>query len=96
MTPQNGGLVMQGAPAIMIKIADCESRLRQYDDQGNVLRGPTKDIGLFQIAPLWIPTAQKLGYDIFTERGNVEMALYIYHNYGTHPWYSSAKCWDNG
>jgi hypothetical protein len=87
---------MQGAPAILIQIADCESGIRQYDDQGKVLRGPTKDIGLFQIAPLWIPTAQKLGYDIFTEKGNVQMALYIYHLYGTQPWTSSDGCWLTG
>ena len=94
MSPANGGLVMDGAPAIMIQISQCESKLRQFNDDGSVVRGPTKDIGLFQIAPFWIPTAKKLGYDVFTERGNISFALWLYKQQGTSPWNSSKYCWN--
>lgn len=52
------------------------------------------DVGLYQInADVWGATATKHGFNIFTEEGNKAMALWIYENKGTEPWYSSAKCW---
>lgn len=86
-------------PAVLVAIAQCESgdgtpgSARQFDDNGEVLTGPTKDRGYFQISPIWNKTANKLGYDIRTEKGNISMALWIYNKYGTKPWNSSKKCW---
>ena len=39
-------------PAMMKKIAQCESGSRQFNDEGNVLRGEINpmDVGLFQIS----------------------------------------------
>jgi hypothetical protein len=54
----------------------------------------TLDIGLAQInVDVWGKTATKLGYDLTKEEDNKAFALYIYENYGTDPWYSSAKNW---
>lgn len=95
MTPANGGIVLQGAPVVMLAIAQCESGQRQFYADGSLVIGPTKDIGYFQISPLWKSVALKHGWNINTETGNIEMALWLYHQYGTEPWDSSFGCWGN-
>jgi hypothetical protein len=37
--------------------------------------------------------AVQLGYDIYTADGNEAMAMWIYENVGTGPWYSSKSRW---
>ena len=86
-------------PPVFTRIAYCESRDRQFDADGNVLRGTVNsyDVGRYQINTLhWADDASKLGYDLYTENGNEAMALYIYKKFGTKPWRSSQKCWDRG
>ena len=86
-------------PPVFTRIAYCESRDRQFDADGNVLRGTVNsyDVGRYQINTLhWADDASKLGYDLHTEEGNEAMALYIYKKLGTKPWRSSQKCWDKG
>ena len=63
---------------------------------GKVVRGKRnpQDTGLFQInAVVWAKKAEELGYNIHTPEGNEQMAHYIFENYGSAPWQSSAKCW---
>ena len=81
---------------IMIDIARCESKCRQFDADGNVLRGKvnTGDIGLMQINEGYhSEAAAKLGVDINTIEGNAAYARYLYNREGTQPWISSSKCW---
>ena len=53
------------------------------------------DIGLFQInTVVWGKKAQELGYDLHTQEGNTRMARYLFENYGSVPWQSSAVCWN--
>ena len=81
---------------IMIDIARCESKFRQFDADGNVLRGKvnTGDIGLMQINEGYhAEAAAKLGVDINTIEGNAAYARYLYEREGTQPWISSSKCW---
>jgi hypothetical protein len=82
-------------------ICSCESwgdpnkEPREYKD-GQVLRGfpNPEDAGACQInIPLWGGTAAKLGYDIFTFKGNVEMAKYIEKKQGIEAWKWSKGCW---
>ncbi|MGE3539616.1 MAG: hypothetical protein AB7N91_19570 [Candidatus Tectimicrobiota bacterium] len=83
-------------PPVMQRIAQCESRGRQFTRQGKVLRGMRNphDTGLFQInRVVWGEKAQALGYDLHTLEGNTQMARYIFENYGSEPWQSSAACW---
>ena len=82
-------------PPILERIAFCESRGRHFDENGEVLLGENKfDIGKYQINSLhWQESAEKLGYDIYTEEGNKNMALELYRRYGAMPWKSSKKCW---
>jgi len=83
----------------MQRIAQCESSGRHFTKEGQVLRGRQnrQDTGLFQInAGVWAKQAEALGYDIHTPEGNTQMARYIFENYGSEPWRSSAKCWGDG
>ena len=84
-------------PVILDRIAWCESKGKHYDEHAEVLRGNVNpyDIGKYQInIRYWGNEAQKLGYDIFSEEGNEDMAIAMYEKYGTKPWYWSKKCWE--
>lgn len=83
--------------AILQKIAYCESGNRQFDKNGNVIRGIINhhDIGKYQINEIiWGTKAKELGFDIYTEEGNEAMARWIFDNYGTTKWNWSKSCWD--
>lgn len=82
---------------IMIEIARCESQFRQFTDSGTVLG--TQDgsgmIGLFQISEIVHKnTALSLNMDIYTTKGNIAYARYLYTNHQTDPWVSSFPCWN--
>lgn len=82
---------------ILANIARCESQYRQYDKNGDVLRGiqNSADVGVMQINEKYhLRASKKLGYDIYTIEGNVAYAKYIYDKQGASPWVSSSPCWD--
>jgi hypothetical protein len=81
---------------VMIAIAKCESRFRQFTDAGNVLNGGSGGmIGVFQIsAGVHRPFALTKGYDIDTVQGNLGYARYLYEKEGTNPWIDSFPCWN--
>ncbi len=81
---------------VMIDIARCESRFRQLDSAGKVLKNPTSTaMGAFQImASIHAAAADKnLGLNIYTLQGNAAYARYLYEKQGTTPWNSSKACW---
>ena len=81
---------------ILVDIARCESNFRQFDDNGNIVRGRVnpEDIGLLQINEKYQgATAKKLGLDIYTIEGNIAYAKHLYEEQGTQPWVYSSKCW---
>lgn len=83
-------------PSVLQRIAYCESKGKQYDGKGNTTRGriTPSDLGKFQINEVyWGQKAHDLGFDLYTEKGNEQMAQYIYQEHGTWPWDSSSKCW---
>lgn len=82
---------------ILVDIARCESRFRQVDKNGNVLRGDINkgDLGLMQINEYYHADAAKtLGLDLKTVDGNMAYAKYLYDREGGQPWISSSKCWN--
>ena len=84
---------------VMIKIAQCESRFRQFAKDGSVLQNPKSTaVGVFQImSSIHKDLAdQKLGLNIDTLEGNVAYAKQLYQEKGTQPWVSSAPCWNKG
>lgn len=89
-------LILAGPPVVMIDIARCESNTRQFDESGGVLRGAVnpQDVGLFQINErYWLAKSKELGFDIYTPRGNIAMALWLYKTRGTKDWGASKGCW---
>ncbi len=81
---------------ILVEIARCESRFRQFDEDGEVLRGKVikEDVGVMQINEYYhLERSKKLGYDIHTLDGNMAYAKWLYQKEGTRPWNSSVKCW---
>ncbi len=81
---------------ILAEIAFCESRFRQYDANGQVLRGieNAQDVGVMQINEKYhLDTAQKLGLNIHTLEGNMAYGKYLYSTQGTKPWNYSSGCW---
>lgn len=89
---------------LLKRVCSCESwgdpnkEPREFGADGKVLRGfpDPSDIGACQIhTPVWGAQAKLLGYDIYTLKGNVEMANYIYKVQGLSAWNASkASCWD--
>lgn len=85
-------------PAVLSRIAECESGNTHYGKTGQVLAMGNKngsvDVGRFQInISIWGQKATELGYDLWDEKGNEEMARWIFENYGSEPWFLTAKCW---
>lgn len=81
---------------VMVEIAKCESRFRQHNENGEVLRGTVNplDRGVMQVNEYYHGTeAKKLGFNILTLEGNVAYARYIFERQGVRPWKSSAPCW---
>lgn len=83
---------------MLIRVAECESRFRQFDENGNVFRGVVpSDVGVMQINEMyWGKTASKLGIDLYTTKGNMQYARYLYEKEGLDPWSSSEHCWAQG
>ena len=81
---------------VLADIAKCESRYRQFNSEGNVLKGKQNsyDRGVMQINVLYhAETAEKLGYDLHDLDDNVAYARYLYEKQGAKPWMSSSACW---
>lgn len=81
---------------IFYQIARCESGLRQFDENGEVVRGKMNklDVGIFQINEKYhADMAKKMGIDIYTEEGNMEYAHYLWLKNGTADWSASKDCW---
>jgi hypothetical protein len=84
---------------ILSKVAFCESRYRQFNAEGQVLRGVVnpKDVGVFQINEDYhLADSLKLGIDIYTLEGNLAYAKHLYETKGVSPWVHSSKCWSKG
>lgn len=81
---------------LALEIARCESGLRQYDQDGQVVRGQVnpKDIGVFQVNENYhLKKSLALGLDIYTTRGNIEYAMSLIKKSGDQPWSASRACW---
>jgi hypothetical protein len=87
--------VFADAP-MMISVAQCESKFRQYTDSGNVLKGSGLYIGVFQIdEKIHANFAKSMGMDIFIAEGNLAYARYLYDKSGVTPWKGCVKTGTN-
>lgn len=81
---------------VMIEIARCESKFRQFNTDGSVLFGGWGGgmIGVFQLYDrVHRSAATALGFDIATLEGNLGYAKHLYATSGTTPWNSAKACW---
>jgi len=84
-----------GENSPMVMVAFCESTYRQYDEDGETLKGKVdpRDRGLFQINEYYhLEASKRLGYDIYTTEGNIGYAKYLYEKSGLQPWSASFDC----
>ncbi len=85
-------------PKLAVKVAYCESTLRQFDPvTGDPVRGVKnpKDVGVFQINESYhLTESKKLGYDIYSTEGNIAYAMYLAKKDGFRHWQSSKPCWN--
>lgn len=83
--------------SLALKIASCESNLRQYDTNGQPLRGIKNpdDVGVFQINEQFHKeTSIKRGLNINTINGNIEYAIQLMSEpNGIKHWKWSKPCW---
>ena len=83
----------QEIPAIMVRIAKCESGGNHYRN-GQVLINATQDAGKYQInLPVWSKRATEMRLNLMNEKDNETFAIWLFENYGSEPWFSSKKCW---
>ncbi len=83
---------------ILAEVARCESEFRQFTTTGSIIRGIVnpRDVGVMQINERYhAKTAKSMGYDIYTLKGNLQYAQYLYDQQGVAPWSASAPCWDH-
>lgn len=88
-----------GDAPILIEVAKCESRMRQFDKRGEVFRGEANpyDVGVMQINEFYhLDRSEKLGFNIHTVEGNLGYARLLYEKEGTKPWKASKACWSKG
>jgi hypothetical protein len=81
---------------LLIEIARCESNFKQFDKNGNIIRGIANksDVGVMQINEKYhADTAKKLGIDLHTVDGNIRYAKKLYSQEGSKPWSASQGCW---
>lgn len=82
----------------LLEVARCESGLKQFNPDGTVVRGKVNphDIGILQInSDYHEATAISMGYDIYTEEGNIRYGNHLYETQGLTPWNWSKPCWGN-
>lgn len=80
----------------LTNIAYCESRYRQFEKDGTILRGKVNgnDVGVMQINTKYhLEKAISLGMDLFTLEGNLAYGKYLYEKQGSAPWNASSPCW---
>lgn len=81
---------------ILADIAWCESRMRQVNPDGTILRGTVDrdDVGVMQINTRFHgDEAKALNLDLYTLNGNLAFAKALYQKEGLKPWFHSAPCW---
>lgn len=88
-----------GTSSVMVSIASCESRFRQFNKDGTIFRGKQnpKDVGAFQVNEYYhLAASRKLGIDIHTLEGNIRYSRILYDRNGTRDWNWSKGMWSKG
>lgn len=78
---------------IAIKVATCESSLRQFDDKGQVVKSKTGDSGLFQINQVHKKQLDEMKLDPDKLEDNIKYAKHLFDRNGLRDWSMSKHCW---
>ena len=75
-------------PDVMVRVASCESGLKQFTQSGQVVMSHTRDFGLMQInEKVWDVKAKELGLNYKNSlEDNLKMARHIYDVQGKKAW----------
>ena len=96
--PYHQGRWNLSADVALPVVAQCESRGRQFDDDGNVVtnKNPNGSIdrGKWQINSDHDREIKKLGIDIMTEEGNERYARILYEKNYLSDWEATRHCWE--
>ena len=92
-------VVSTSTAPILQKIAICESGNEQFGKDGQVLLhandNHSVDVGRYMInEQIWGAQATKLGFNLFTDEGNKDMAQWLFLNKGSTVWVDSSACWN--
>jgi len=82
----------------VLRIASCESNLRQHRQSGAVLRGRhnANDVGIFQINEEYhLAQSHKLGFDLNQTDDNIAYAMWLMKKEGNRHWNWSKPCWNS-
>lgn len=88
-------------PALLAKIAECESEGEHFTSSGEVIRGTVtpEDVGKWQINEYFhAKTAKAMGLDLEKELDNEKFAYYLLGTQGVQAWEASfdaesGECW---
>lgn len=75
-------------PDVMVAVAKCESGMRQFYPNGEIVTSHTRDFGLMQInEKYWDAKSKELGLDYKNNlEDNLKMARLIYEAQGENAW----------
>ncbi|MES2060223.1 MAG: hypothetical protein V4438_04300 [Patescibacteria group bacterium] len=82
--------------AVFKKIASCESGMRQFDENGKLLRGlvDDRDIGIMQINTFYHGArAKELGLSLYNSEDNIRFGVMLYKDGPEKFWSASEHCW---
>lgn len=81
-------------PQQLIAIAQCESGLQQYKNDGTLVTNPSSGaFGMFQDLPSHKRLATKMGLDLTDTVEHIQYNIWLYNKYGSAPWLASKPCW---
>jgi hypothetical protein len=93
LAAETKSITFRELPIELQLISFCESGARQHYNNGKLVVGPFKEIGIFQIHPIHFKKALKMGYNIYDPNGNMAFALHLFNRNGLSDWFASKRCW---
>ncbi len=68
-------------------IAQHESGIRQFTNNGDPLVSPTHDYGIMQINQVWLPLSRKMGLDVINNpKDNISFGVWLANTHGYSQW----------
>ena len=99
LDPVKQALFDKEVPLPLIRVAFCESSLKHWDSEGNVVINENSngsvDRGLFQVNSIHQETLDNMNLDPSNLYDNIDFALYLYNKNQLRDWSASSHCQNN-